>query len=542
MRHRHIIPAFIAIVSSIALTGTLAACSGSGPADRESAASSTLGDPQGTPISILSGSENQEIRKAIDAAGKAAHAAITMHYQGSVDIMSALNAGAKDYDAVWPASSIWTGLGDTGHIVKRSTSISTTPVVLGVKESQARQLGWDKADPTLDDIVAAVDAGRFTFAMTSATQSNSGASAYLGFLQTLSGSSTPLTAASLDDAQLREKARSLLSGVNRSSGSSDWLKQAALEAPDDYPAMFNYEALLISANRELKAQGKEQYRLIYPQGGVAMADSPLGYVNHGDAAKSKAFDGIVAYLTGARGRAQIAATGRRTGLGGRFEAAGTKGLDPAWGVRTEAPSTVALPAAEVTRKALDLYQTDLRKPSATAWVLDYSGSMNGTGETDLEAGMAEVLDPAKAKRNMLSAGPDDRNVIIPFSDYPGGTFDIDGNDDDALDEGLGRIQDLEARGGTEMYRGLVKAADWLDSIPAAQATRAVVLMTDGQSGTADRDAAMDRLKKLGVPVFAITYGSANRQQLDEIARATHGRVFDGTKDLVTAIKQAKGYN
>ena len=536
MRHRHIISTLIAVLSSIALTGTLASCSG------QQSGTTILGDPNGTPMSILSGSENQEIRKAIDSAGKAAHAAITMHYQGSVDIMSALAAGANNYDAVWPASSIWTGMGDTGHIVKRSTSISTTPVVLGVRESQARQLGWDKTDPTVDDIIAAVNSGRFTFAMTSATQSNSGASAYLGFLQALSGASTPLTTDSLNDSQLREKARALLSGVNRSSGSSDWLKQSALEDPDEYPAMFNYEALLISANRELKAKGREQYRLIYPQGGITVADSPLGYVNHGDAAKSKAFDGIVTYLTSSRGRAQIAATGRRTGLGGRFEAAATNNLDPAWGVKTDMPSTITMPSADVTRKALDLYQTDLRKPSATAWVLDYSGSMAGEGEKDLEAGMAEVFDPVKAKRNLLSAGPKDRNEIIPFSNDSGYAFDIDGNNAVDLYKGLREIRKMSPGGGTEMYLGLIEAAEWLDSIPADTATRAVVLMTDGQSDTEGRSTAMRRLKSLQVPVFAITYGDADREQLDEVAKATHGKVFDGTRDLVAAIRQVKGYN
>ena len=47
----------------------------------------------------------------------------------------------------------------------------------------------------------------------------------------------------------------LLSGVDRSSGSSDWLKDMFLQG--DFDAMVNYECLVIQANQELEAQGRE---------------------------------------------------------------------------------------------------------------------------------------------------------------------------------------------------------------------------------------------------------------------------------------------
>ena len=42
-----------------------------------------------------------------------------MHYMGSLEIMNALKAGGQNYDAVWPASSMWISMGDAKHIVKR---------------------------------------------------------------------------------------------------------------------------------------------------------------------------------------------------------------------------------------------------------------------------------------------------------------------------------------------------------------------------------------------------------------------------------------
>lgn len=44
----------------------------------------------------------------------------------------------RDYDAVWPASSMWITMGDIKHVVKDQVSTSTTPVVFGVKQSKAR--------------------------------------------------------------------------------------------------------------------------------------------------------------------------------------------------------------------------------------------------------------------------------------------------------------------------------------------------------------------------------------------------------------------
>ena len=66
--------------------------------------------------------------------------------------------------------------------------------------------------------------------------------------------------------------RNLLSGVDRSSGSSDWLKDMFVAG--DYDAMVNYECLIIQANQELEEQGKETLYAVYPYDGLSLADSP----------------------------------------------------------------------------------------------------------------------------------------------------------------------------------------------------------------------------------------------------------------------------
>ena len=70
-------------------------------------------------LKIASGSENKEAAEAIAYAAGEAGVTVEMHYMGSLEIRSVLEAGGADYDAVWPASSMWISLGDTGHITPK---------------------------------------------------------------------------------------------------------------------------------------------------------------------------------------------------------------------------------------------------------------------------------------------------------------------------------------------------------------------------------------------------------------------------------------
>ena len=45
-----------------------------------------------------------------------------------------------------------------------------------------------------------------------------------------------------------------------------------------------------------------------------------------------------------------------------------------------------------------------------------------------------------------------------------------------------------------------------------------------------------------MPVFGITFGDADKSQLDSLAKATSARVFDGGGDLAGAFRAARGYN
>lgn len=559
--------AALALVIALAAV-TLAGCSlGSGDAGEgstpEGSAATTSAtverfEPEGgsdVTLSIASGSENKEAARAIQHAADTAGVAIEMHYMGSLDIMDALEAGGEDFDAVWPASSMWITLGDTGHIVRDARSTSTTPVVFGIARPLARELGWADesgatATPTTAEILDAVRAGRLTFAMTSATQSNSGAMAYLAFLTALAGGDGPLDAADLADEELTGQVADLLAGVDRSSGSSDWLKDMVVADPDTHQAMVNYESLVSSANRELEAAGAEPLVAVYPADGIAVADSPLAYVDRGqDAAVEEAFGAFQDALGDDEATLELERVGRRCGLGGRVLHADddevAQAFSSSWGIVSDASvlKSIPLPPAEVIEQALELYQTSLKKPSWTAWVVDYSGSMYGAGKDGVVDGLEQALDPTLAATSLIQPTEGDVNVLIPFSTEPDDPITAEGADTSAIIEAA---REREATGGTDLYAALAEALPLAEEARAqGRWTVAIVVMSDGVSSDALQDDFMDdyRAGASGVPIFSIMFGDAEPEQLDALSELSNGRTFDGrTGDLADVFRQVKGYN
>ena len=533
-----------ALTLFLAFALLLTGCAGSpGEAkteEKERDASAEIMKADGT-IRILSGSENEELEAVIDECSQATGVEIEMDYKGSVDIMRELESGAEEYDAVWPASSIWLSMGDVDHLVKHSQSISMTPVVFGIRESLAEELGFKEKDVSVKDILAAIQDGKMSFCMTSATQSNSGASAYIGFLYALLGKQEGMTVGDLQGERLRDDITGLLGGVERSSGSSDWLKDLFLK--EDYDAMVNYECLIIDANRQLESEGKEPLYIVYPYDGLSIADSPLGYVDHGDSQKEEAFQAVQQYLLSEEAQSQIEATGRRISANGVSDE-NRDVFKEEWGIDTERIlSPIQMPDSDVLMEALNLYQTSFKKPSLNIYCLDFSGSMEGTGETQLKDAMSQILLQENASKNFLQANAGEVNEVIFFDNT---ILDIEraaDDSDEALAQLYQKVADFQIAGGTDIYNAAAQALAEASSYDLEKYTPAIILMTDGVSDYNYRtfQNAWDTLG-IDVPVFSITFGTADPTQLEELAEATGGRVFDGTQDLTEAFRSVKGYN
>jgi Ca-activated chloride channel family protein len=377
--------------------------------------------------------------------------------------------------------------------------------------------------------------------MTSATQSNSGACAYISFLYAFLGSPEMVSSGDLDDPALQRSVSEFLKGINRSSGSSDWLKDLFLSS--DYDAMVNYESLIISANKRLKEDGREALYAVYPREGVAMADSPLGYIDQGNAEKEELFKKLREYLLSPPVQLEIQKTGRRTGfIPISKENRSVFSTDDGVDIERTLP-VVKMPDAATIEKALELYQERLRKPSLTFYCLDFSGSMAGAGEARLKEAIRNLLDQDTAKQYLLSAGEKDENILILFNGGIRQIISVSGNDPKELLKACREVDFARPGGGTDMYTPIVKCFELMRGYNTQDYISSVIVMTDGESE--DYFEEFSRIYKangLDIPVFSIMFGDANQTQLDGLASLTRARVFDGKTDLVRAFKNAKGYN
>ena len=488
----------------------------------------------------MSGSENEELEPILVNFAEEQNVRIEMTYQGSLDIMRALEQEEIPYDGVWPASSLWLSVGDTNFKVKHAESISITPVVFGIRQSLAEELGFVGREVSVSDLLEAIRGGKLRFCMTSATQSNSGASAYIGFLYALLGNPEVITSEDLEDPGLREQMTELLSGVDRSSGSSDWLKDMFLEG--GYDAMVNYECLIIQANEELEDRGEETLQVVYPYDGLSIADSPLGYVDNGDDGKEELFLKLQEYLLSDSVQNEIQRTGRRTGYAGISE----ENLDvfrEDWGVQPDRVlSPIRMPASDVLFQCLNLYQTEFKKPSLNVYCLDYSGSMEGEGNEQLVEAMGQLLIQEEAAKNFLQASEHEVNILIPFNLSVLGVYQAEGPGEE-LEELYDVVRDQPVGGGTNMYEAAMEGLSMLSEYDLSQYTPAIILLTDGESLDSFDD-FRDQYEAMGadVPVFSIMFGDAQPEQLEQLAELTNARVFDGRTNLTEAFRQVKGYN
>ncbi|MGI6579809.1 MAG: substrate-binding domain-containing protein [Saccharofermentanales bacterium] len=492
-------------------------------------------------LKIVSGSENKELEDIIREFADKNKAKIEMTYMGSIDIMRELQAETEYFDAVWPASNIWISMGDNSHRVKHIESTTITPVVFGIRKSLAEELGFVGKEVSIKDIMEAIENGKLKFCMTSATQSNSGASAYLGFLNALAGSPEVITEEHLKDETLQNNITKLLQGVDRSSGSSEWLKTLFLNG--EYDAMVNYESLIITTNQELVSRGEEPLYVVYPYDGMSIADSPLGYIDTGNEKQEDLFLEFQKYITSDETQDKLQKLGRRTGYQGIFD--NNKDVfNSDWGLDTEKVlSPIKTPKAEILNEALNLYQSDFRKPSLTIYCLDFSGSMSGTGEEQVKEAMDLILDQEKASSLYIQANLSEINHVIFFDDKVLDTAFAEDGSQESLAILNQIVQEQSIGGGTNMYRALDEALDILAEYDLSQYNPAIVLMTDGRSEEGFSD-FMTKYDEFGqdIPVFSIMFGMSDADQLDEIAKYTNARVFDGREDLAGAFRSVKGYN
>lgn len=157
--------------------------------------------------------------------------------------------------------------------------------------------------------------------------------------------------------------------------------------------------------------------------------------------------------------------------------------------------------------------------------------------------MSQILIQENARKNLLQANEGEVNIAILFNDGIINILTADGYSDEALQNLYDEIAAQSPGGGTDIYAAAARAYEIASGYDLSNYTPAVILMSDGVSSY-NKETFDSAVETYGndIPVFSITFGDADPDQLEELAEMTGARVFDGTEDLTEAFRSVKGYN
>lgn len=483
---------------------------------------------------IISSYENKDLENIIINFTKKEKLNVKIEYDDTINITSnILNMRSNNYDACFLTNSIWFSMVNNKSLIKNSKPTSITPVVFGIKKSKAEELGLISKDIYLTDIINIIKDNKLKFLIPSVTQTDSGASAYLSFLNNLSGSPEVLTRENIEDEDVKNSLISLFSGVERTSGSTEFLGEMIQD--EKYNALIDYESSIININKELI----DPLYMLYPKDGVALSDSPFAYVDNGNKDKEEIFNKLQKYLLSKEVQDEIILSGRRAGFGGLIDERYDDVFDSGFGIkREEYLNAIKYPSIEVIKEALSIYQNEFKKPSFIVFCLDFSGSMVEHGYSELMDAMKLILDEKEASNYFIQFSKQDEVVLIPFSNRVLSIYE--GSPDDLLES----ILNTKPGGGTNMYLALNDALNIVRNVDTEKYNVSIVLMTDGMSSETDKKSVVKKYTdmKRDIPIFSIIFGEADESQLNELAELSKALVLDSKDDLINAFKIVRGYN
>lgn len=488
----------------------------------------------GGTLRMLAGSELKELEPALKQAASSAGIDLRMSYAGTLESADRANAGEK-FDVLLPANGAYLSLALSRPPLAKE-KLFYSRVALGVKTSKARELGWDKRVPTWAEIAAAAASGKFNYAMTNPTSSNTGMSALFAVASSRAGKTDDLTMADVD----RETLRNFLKGQKLTAGSSGWLADAYLREQASLDGIINYEAVLLRLNND--ASVTDKLLTIYPADGVISADYPLLLLNE---ASRENYGKLVAAVRARDFQANAVA--------GAFLRPSNPDASLAAGLPRDAVAELSFPNnLDVIDAVLSAYQGELRRPATSIYLLDVSGSMKGDRLTSLKSSLEYLTGAAGggASSRYARFQSRERVVLMPFSQKPHSPmlveFASSGPHTSELEQIRNFSRSLAADGGTAIFSTLSEGYRFAAQEQARDPERVitVVLLTDGMNRNGiSLQELKDQLRgKQPVRTFPILFGDADSEELEEVARLSGGRTFDGQKgELAKVFREIRGY-
>ena len=512
------------------------------------------------PFVVLATTDLKDVQSLEKEAREATGVNLRFRFGGTMESTEAVLTGQANAQAAWFANAKYLLSDAQGQSrVKMQEKLMWSPLAVGVSESAAKALGWDDpkvaANVTWKTITQAAGDGKLYYAMSNPATSNQGFMALMGVVAAAADKSEALTPEDVD----RGAIATFLKGYRLPGDNSSYLTErfTAQQGPR-LNAFINYESWLMGMNASGKL--REKLVLVYPREGVSTADYPFMLL---DDTRRDDYLKLTAWLKGKQAQTFLAQQTLRHPVN----------EDVAKAVSAQFagnPMLVELPFSPNRQLADDLisaYLNEFRRPIASTFVLDTSGSM---GEDRRLQRLVEALDYVAGDDASLTgriARLTNREKIwmLSFSSSPNEPvlFEIPGagkagkagkgvaaaTDSEAKSKAMAMaaVRDyaatLHAHGGTALYDSILVA---LQNMAAEKEKHpeyqySVVGFTDGEN-TDGRDfeafkAAHAALSEdaRAIPVFMVLFGDAKESELQGLVKVTGGRVFDARKTPLYAV-------
>jgi Ca-activated chloride channel homolog len=540
-----------AVVMAVAML-LLGACSKSPPpapksGAKEPAAVATTA-ASGTTFSVLATSDLRDATPLEDMVLKATGVTLKFTFGGTMESTEQVLTGKTTADAAWFANAKYLLSDPQGQArVKLQEKIMLSPIVVGVSESEVARLGWTDANKvTWKTVMEAARSGKLKYALSNPATSNQGYMALVGVVAAVSQKAEALTAADID----RKAVADFLKGYKLVGDNSTYLSEKFIEQQGIYAnAFINYESWLLSLNQSGKL--KEPLKLFYPREGIATADYPFMLLND---AKRSDYQKVVDYLKGEEAQTWLA----RTTLRRPVNTAAAQKVSFPTATLIELPFS---PDRGLADGLIDAYLNEFRKPIASTFVIDVSGSMNGgTRRKDLITALHSVAGADTSLTGRLARLSSREKIwMLPFSERVGTAtaFEIPmtgSADNDKKSMALAQVRDyasaLEMKGGTALYDAIYDAVLLMHQQQSKnrQYQYSVIAFTDGESNQgrnltqfkADYAALPEDARS--IPVFTVAFGEASESALREVAKLSGGKSFDARKTPLSAVfKEIRAY-
>ncbi len=514
------------------------------------------------PFVVLATTDLKDVQSLEKEARAATGVNLQFRFGGTMESTEAVLTGQANAQAAWFANAKYLLSDAQGQSrVKMQEKLMWSPMAVGVSESAAKALGWDDpkvaAGVTWKTITQAAGDGKLFYAMSNPATSNQGFMALMGVVAAAADKSEALTPEDVD----RTAISTFLKGYKLPGDNSSYLTERfiAQQGPR-LNAFINYESWLMGMNASGKL--REKLVLVYPREGVSTADYPFMLL---DDARRDDYVKLVAWLKGKQAQTFLAQQTLRHPVNEEV----AKAVSAQFAGN---PMLVELPFSPNRQLADDLisaYLNEFRRPIASTFVLDTSGSMGGDRRLErlVEALDYVAGDDASLTGRIARLTNREKIWMLPFSSEPGQPvlFEIPDagkagkgvaavKDSEAKAKAMGLVRDyaatLHAHGGTALYDSILIAiqnmAEERGKHPEYQYS--VVGFTDGEN-TNGRDYAAFKAAYAGlpedaraIPVFMVLFGDAKEAELQGLVKVTGGRVFDArTTPLYAVFKDIRAY-